>query len=93
MKAGPELDKINPVLTCCVESCWESATSPIEDLNAKCDVKKSNSSLKKFSKILRQFYFQAAAISKNVVATLRQCGDVFRACKNLEDEAIAYVAR
>ena len=38
-------------------------------------------------------HFLANTISKNVVNTLKQCGEVFRACKNLEDEAIAYVAK
>merc|ERR1712150_470223 len=36
---------------------------------------------------------KTSTISKNVVNTLKQCGEVFRGCKNLEDEAIAYVAK
>ena len=35
----------------------------------------------------------AANISKTVVQTLRTCAEVYRTCKNLEDEAIAYIAR
>merc|ERR1719195_1442443 len=36
---------------------------------------------------------KTANISKSVVQTMRNCGDVFKVCKNLEDEAIAYVAK
>ena len=49
--------------------------------------------LKKINLILSQPNFSANEISKNVVNTLKKCGEVFRECKNKEDEAIAYVAR
>ena len=38
-------------------------------------------------------FISASKISKTIVETLKVCADVFRGCKNLEDDAVAYVAR
>ena len=70
-------------------SCWKTNKDSIDTLNAQCDIKKGS------------FWFlnqkkscsAASEISKNVVNTMKACGQIFQSCKNLEDEAVAYVSR
>ena len=73
-------------------SCWNSNIATIDSLNAQCDAKKSRLDID-YVKITSRTSISAANISKSVVQTMRNCGDVFKVCKNLEDEAIAYVAK
>ena len=72
-------------------SCWDSTSSFTDDLTKRCNI--TRSIIMTTSKQFKYKNTLANKIQKAVKDVVADCGEIFRDCKDREDEAVAYVAR
>ena len=46
-----------------------------------------------YTRVLKFFFFTVQTLSSEIVKQTKNCANIFKECKGMEDQAVAYVGR
>ena len=77
-------------------SCWQGLSEPMMNFKNQClqSMNPSGMTFQSFYPwVLIFFFFTVQTLSSEIVKQTKNCANIFKECKGMEDQAVAYVGR
>ena len=77
-------------------SCWQGLKEPMMNFKNQClqSINPSGMTFQSFyTRVLIFFFFTVQTLSSEIVKQTKNCANIFKECKGMEDQAVAYVGR